>query len=194
VRKFIARTACASLIASMFFACSLFKSRQPLRPPPTPTPTATPSPRPAPAPAPRHHHLRRRRHNRETVTTPETTPTPIPTPEGSPATTPTPATGLGAATPSASPTPPHPARVSISDEGADKSGIERELEQTRAALKKADANFGTLNSDDKAAYYQAWSLLMAAQKAQKQGDYLAASSLAQKAAVLSDRFNEAAIP
>jgi hypothetical protein len=84
--------------------------------------------------------------------------------------------------------------VSIGNESADKSGVQQQLDWTQANLKKANASFGSLTSDDKAAYYQAWNLFTAAQQAQKQGDYLAASSLAQKAAVLSDRFNQAATP
>jgi len=122
------------------------------------------------------------------------TPAPTSTSEGSSGGTPTPAPELNTATPTASPTPSGPARVSIGDESADKSGVERQLDQTEANLEKANASFGSLTSDDKAAYFQAWSLFTAAQQAQKQGDYLAASSLAQKAAVLSDRFDEAATP
>lgn len=118
------------------------------------------------------------------------TPTPTSTPEGSPGGTPTPATELSTATP----TPSGPARISIGDESADKSGVERQLDRTQTNLEKAKASFGSLTSDDKAAYFQAWNLFTAAQRAQKQGDYLAASSLAQKAAVLSDRFDEAATP
>jgi len=122
------------------------------------------------------------------------TPTPTPTAEGSPSTTPTPAPGPVTATSTASPTPSGPARVSIGDESADKSSVQQQLNRTQANLEKADASFGSLSSDDRAAYYQAWSLFTAAQQAQKQGDYLAASSLAQKAAVLSDRFNQSATP
>jgi hypothetical protein len=122
------------------------------------------------------------------------TPTPAPTSEASPSSTPAPSPGIGTATPTALPTPSGPARVSIGDESADKSNVQQQLDRTQANLKKAKATLGSLSSDDQAAYYQARSLFMAAQQAQKQGDYLAASSLAQKATVLSDRFNQSAAP
>jgi hypothetical protein len=189
----IARATSALLIASLLFACSLFRSRQPPPPPPAPSPSATPTPQPTPTPVP-HHHRRRRHRNHEAASASEMTPTPTPTTEGSPSVTPTRTPALGTATPTASPTPSHPARVSIGDESADKSAVQHQLDRTQINLNKANASFGSLTSDDKAAYYQAWSLLSAAQQAQKQGDYLAASSLAQKAAVLSDRFKEAATP
>ena len=189
----VARTTCALLLASLLFACSLFRPRQSPPPPQAPSPTATPTPQPTPTPMP-HHHRRRRRHNHEAVPASEMTPTPTPTSEVLPGSTPTPSPGIGVVTPTASPTPSGPARVSIGGESADKSGVQQQLDRTQANLKKAKANLGNLSSDDQAAYYQARSLFMAAQQAQKQGDYLAASSLAQKAAVLSDRFNQSATP
>ena len=185
----IVRATCVFLIASLFFACSLFRHRPPPPPPAPPSPTVTPTPEPSPTPAP-HHHRRRRRHNHEAAETPSPTPAFETSPSGSP----TPTLGPALPTPTASPTPTGPARISIGGENTDKSGVEQQVERTEAILDKVNVNSANLSSDDKAAYDQARSLLSAAQTAQRQGDYLAASSLAQKASVLSDRFNESASP
>jgi len=82
--------------------------------------------------------------------------------------------------------------VSIGDDSGDQSHVGQLLTAARANLAKADP--ANLTGDDAAAYHQAKSLLTAAEKARNQGDYLAASGLAQKAAVLSDRFGGAATP
>ncbi|HTT74496.1 MAG TPA: hypothetical protein VMF50_00775 [Candidatus Binataceae bacterium] len=83
--------------------------------------------------------------------------------------------------------------MSIGGESADRTIVEKALGRAQTNLGQV-AHPENLGSDDRAAYNQALSLLTAAQQAEKQGDYLAASSLAQKAAILSDRFNGYATP
>jgi hypothetical protein len=189
VRRPIARITYISLFATLLFACSLFKAKQPAPLPPQPSPIATPTPEPTPTPTP-HRHRKRRHHTHGVGSASEGTPTP--TPELSPSATPTAAPTIGASTPLPSPTPAVPARVSIGDDSGDQSHVGQLLAEARANLAKADS--ANLTGDDAAAYHQAKSLLTAAEKARNQGDYLAASGLAQKAAVLSDRFGGAATP
>ena len=116
----------------------------------------------------------------------------MPTPEGSPSATPAAAPTIGMTVTPPSPTPAGPARVSIGDDSADQSHVGQLLAEARANLAKAEPD--AMTGDDAAAYHQAKSLLAAAEKARTQGDYLAAAGLAQKAAVLSDRFGRAATP
>jgi hypothetical protein len=83
-------------------------------------------------------------------------------------------------------TPNGPAHVSIGDENADPGRVKGLLDQAETNLRKA--NRSSLTGDDAAAFDQSANLLAAAYRALKQGDYLAANGLAQKAKVLSDRF------
>jgi hypothetical protein len=191
VPKPIAGITYLSLLTILVFGCSLFKGKQPTPPPPQPSPTATPTPESTPTPTP-HRHRRRHHHNHAASPASEGTPTPTPTPEESPNPTPTASLIIGAATPTPSPTPALPARVSIGDDSADQSHVGQLLAEARANLAEADP--ASLTGDDAAAYHQAKSLLSAAEKARNQGDYLAASGLAQKAAVLSGRFAGAVPP
>jgi hypothetical protein len=158
-----------------------------------------------------HHHRRHKRKNHVgALSTSEATPEPSPPPAGSlgatpepgPAASPAPATNPApAASPaplasgtaaSAAPTPAGPARVSIGGENADPALVTGLLSETQGNLDKADRT--ALKGDDAAAYDQASNLLAASRRALKQGDYLAAYGLAQKAKVISDRLAGAPNP
>jgi hypothetical protein len=176
-----------SLIAALvLFACSFVKKE--LSPPPVPEQKlrAVPTPTPQPEPTPVHHKHRRRHHHaaHSNAAQPSETPTPAESTGATPGSVLTP-------TPLMSPSPtPAAAALSIGGDTAisSRDQAEKLIGQANGNLKNADRMH--LSGDDAAAYDQARSLVSAAAIAFKQKDYLAASSLAEKAAVLSDRFGE----
>jgi hypothetical protein len=198
-RRSIVRAAGGLLIVTLMFACSVFRSNPPAAHPASVSlPTVTPTPQASPTPVP-HHHRHHKRKNRVGAPSPaEATPEPSQSPSGSPGATPEPgpaASPSPVATPtpltrgtaaSAAPIPASPSRVSIGGENADPSQVTGLIGETRGNLGKADRQ--RLKGDDAAAYDQASNLLAASRQALKQGDYLEAYGLAQKAKVISDRF------
>lgn len=185
----------------LMFACSFFgaKPSPPQASIPLPT-VATSTPEATPTPIPHHH---RRRHKKSHAVTPSM-PGATPAPTSSAATTPgasqsanpmASATAAPAASgtassnlpsPAAIATPGGPAHVSIGGENTDPASVRALLDQAETNLRQAKRS--SLTGDDAAAFDQSSNLLAAAYRALNQGDYLAASGLAQKAKVLSDRF------
>jgi hypothetical protein len=75
--------------------------------------------------------------------------------------------------------------VTLDDNDADRSRAQALLDDANARL--AQINRSKLTSETSAAFGQANNLASAARKAMDQHDYLAASSLARKASVLTDQ-------
>ena len=184
------------VFAVLLFACSFVADvKKQFSPKPVqehrlqqvPTPTPVPQATPAPHKRHRHHHLRRA--SPSATTEPAETSTPEESPAAMATSTSTPTPAMQLQTPSPTPTPAH---VSIGDDSANRSRVNSLIKQANDNLSKASRS--NLTGDDAAAYDQAQSLVRAASNAKDQGDYLAASGLAQKAVVLSDRFAGGATP
>jgi hypothetical protein len=187
-------TTCALVAATLLFACAFVKKA--MSPPPIQEQrlpaVPTPAPRPESTPSPRKRHRHRHRHSHAVRPLPPATEEPVesPTPPELRSGSPSPAAAPTSAMPLLPSPTPTPARPALSIKGDNASGS-----RARGWVAQVDSNLSmvkrqNLSGDDAAAYDQARSLADAAQSAIKQGDYLAASGLAEKAVLLSDRFAE----